>query len=329
MRKAGPQVSPTVPRDGMTNMRIKPIILCALCCLPVLACTDDGPTEPPGTGDVSGVVTSSMLEGNPLQFAFVSIGAAGSWTGLDGEYVIKDVPVGNRVVRATRWDHQSYQATVSVTANEQTAHDIELIPLQAAVRFANGISGTTGTVQIGLEGDPYEQIAFKAVTEYRETTPGERYVEISDSSGEMEGGRVILVPGKRQTIAFFGPDRDSVSTWGIVLTDDPGSSGQELVPIRVVHASLPTGPVDLYLLEEGERPDGAALISGFDYVHISPYFTVAAGQFSLVLTKESAPDSVVFDSGPIPAPEGSAWTLLVIPGNVVPDAIDLIVMDNF
>lgn len=198
--------------------------------------------------------------------------------------------------------------------------------LDAHVRFVHAVRGTVGTVETRLEGGPSSQLPFGGFSDYQDATSGIRLAVMSDDDGTVNSGDVLLGAGTHHTIAYVGVQRSLAR--GLVLTDEPGTPGAGRTLVRAVHGSLQTGPVDLYLLEQGESVDGTPLIPGFDFLVLSGYEDMASGTVSLVLTEVSEPNSVRFDSGPLTVPSGSAWTLLVTEGTSAPTAINLVVLPD-
>ena len=93
-----------------------------------IGCSDDGPTAPPPVpGSVGGLVTSTQLEGFPLQHVLVTVEGKIFWTGLDGMYLIEGVTPGNHELIASKWSTLVHVDTVSITSGQLTTHDVVLV----------------------------------------------------------------------------------------------------------------------------------------------------------------------------------------------------------
>lgn len=199
--------------------------------------------------------------------------------------------------------------------------------LDAQMRYVNGINGTVGTVEIGVEGGPSSELAFKGESAYQTATPAFRIAFASDDSGILRTGEVFLSSGTHYTMVFVGhADIGLVS--GIFLADDPGEPDEDRAFVRVVQGGLQVGDVDVYLLGPGDEVDGSPSVAGLSWLDVTLYGEIASGAVSLVLTKAAEPDSVRFESGVFTIPSGSIRTLLVVDGSEAVDQIDLIVLDD-
>lgn len=200
--------------------------------------------------------------------------------------------------------------------------------LDAQVRYVNAINNTVGTVEIGLEGGPSSELAFKGESRYASAAPSFRIAFAADQDGTLRTSEVFLSSGTHYTMVFVGrADIRLVS--GIFLADDPGGEPEEdRALVRVVQGGLQAGDVDVYLLEQGDEVDGSPDVSGLNWLDVTLYGDFASGDLELVLTRVANPDSVVFESGPLTIPSGSTRTLLIVDGTAAPEAIDLIVLDD-
>jgi len=90
-----------------------------------IGCSDDGPTAPPVPGSVGGVVTSTWNNA-PLAHVLVIVEEKISWTDWDGRYLIEGVTPGNHELIASKWSHQDWAYTVSVTAGQLTTLNMVL-----------------------------------------------------------------------------------------------------------------------------------------------------------------------------------------------------------
>jgi hypothetical protein len=199
--------------------------------------------------------------------------------------------------------------------------------LDAQMRYVNGINSTVGPVEIGVEGGPSSELAFKGESSYQTATPAVRIAFASDDSGILRTGEIFLSAGTHYTMVFVGhADIGLVS--GIFLADDPGEPDEDRAFVRVVQGGLQVGAVDVYLLGPGDEVDGSPSVAGLTWLDVTLYGEFASGEVSLVLTKVAEPDSVKFESGPFIIPSGSIRTLLVVDGSEAVDPIDLIVLDD-
>ena len=199
--------------------------------------------------------------------------------------------------------------------------------LDAQMRYVNGINNTAGTVEIGVEGGPSSELAFKSQSAYQTAAPAFRIAFASDDSGILRTGEIFLSAGTHYTMVFVGhADIGLVS--GIFLADDPGEPDEDRAFVRVVQGGLQVGDVDVYLLEPGDEVDGSPSVAGLSWLDVTLYGEIASGEVSLVLTKVAEPDSVKFESGPFTIPSGSIRTLLVVDGSEALDQINLIVLDD-
>jgi len=199
--------------------------------------------------------------------------------------------------------------------------------LDAQMRYVNGINNTAGTVEIGVEGGPSSELAFKGQSAYQTAAPAFRIAFASDDSGILRTGEVFLSAGTHYTMVFVGRADISLVS-GIFLADDPGEPDEDRVFVRVVQGGLQVGDVDVYLLEPGDEVDGSPSVADLNWLDVTLYGEIASGEVSLVLTKVAEPDSVLFESGPFTIPSRSIRTLLVIDGSEAVDQIDLIVLDD-
>lgn len=200
--------------------------------------------------------------------------------------------------------------------------------LDAQIRYVNGINNTVGVVEIGLEGGPSSELAFKGESVYANAAPSFRIAFASDQEGTLRSSEVFLSAGTHYTIAFVGrADIRLVS--GIFLADDPGGEpDQGRAFVRIVQGGLQAGEVDVYLLEPGDEVDGSPDVSGLNWLDVTLYGDFASGDLELVLTRVAEPESVLFESGAITIPSASTRTLLVVDGTAAVDAIDLIVLKD-
>jgi len=194
--------------------------------------------------------------------------------------------------------------------------------LDTPIRYVNAVRFTEGIVEIGLDGGPSSEQSFKGVSDYQNATPGIRNSFVSDESGTLQTMEVFLSAGTHTTLVFVGQQN---VTRGIILTDDPGEPDAGMAFIRAVNGSLQQGPVDLYVLEDGDELDGAPSVGALDWLTATLYGGLSSEDISFVATKVAEQDSVVFDSGPLTIPAGSIRTLLLIDGT---DGMDLIVLDD-
>ena len=200
--------------------------------------------------------------------------------------------------------------------------------LDAQMRYVNAINNPVGTVEIGLEGGPSSELAFKGESVYEGAAPSFRIAFAADQEGTLRTSEIFLSSGTHYTMAFVGrADIRLVS--GIFLADDPGGEPDEdRAFVRVAQGGLQAGDVDVYLLEQGDEVDGSPDVSGLNWLDVTLYGEFASGDLEMVLTRVADPDSVVFESGPLAIPSGSIRTLLIIDGTAAPEAIDLIVLDD-
>ena len=88
-----------------------------------------GCTPPPtSTGSIQGVVTDS-LNNEPLAEVLISAGNVSFTTEASGNYILNEVPVGNREVTAAREGYSSQTETVEIIENEVAELNFQLIPL--------------------------------------------------------------------------------------------------------------------------------------------------------------------------------------------------------
>jgi hypothetical protein len=97
----------------------------------VTAAVQQPSPAPSSAGVVWGQVRSES-SGAPIRYAIVQIiGPDGrardaAQTDARGYYVLRDVPVGQRLIRATHLDHAPHEVIVIVNANAQVYHDFDL-----------------------------------------------------------------------------------------------------------------------------------------------------------------------------------------------------------
>lgn len=198
--------------------------------------------------------------------------------------------------------------------------------LDARVRFVHAVRETNGTVTASLDGGPSAQLVFKGSSAYESTPPGLRTTELTDDDGRVTGGDVSLSAGVRHTIAFIGPS--TFLARGLVLFDEPGSPSAGNGLVRIVHGAIQRDSVDAYLVEPGGTVELPATVPDMEYLTVSSWVELPAGQLSLVLTKPAEPDSVEFVSDPFPVAAGTAWTVLLIQGESSPLAGDIVVLED-
>lgn len=199
--------------------------------------------------------------------------------------------------------------------------------LDAEMRYVNAIKNTVGTVEIGLEGGPSSELLFKGESAYALAAPSFRVAFASDQEGTLKTSDIFLSASTHYTMVFVGHANIPLVS-GIFLADDPGEPDENRSLVRIVHGGLQLANVDVYLLQQGDEVDGSPAVADLRWLDVTLYGELASGEVSLILTKVAEPDSVKFDSGPIPLPAGSIRTLLVIDGTAAVDAIDLIVLDD-
>ena len=87
-----------------------------------------GCTPPPtSTGSIQGVVTDNQ-SGEPLAGVLISAGNVSTTSDVSGNYILNEVPVGNREATAARGGYSSQTKTVEIIENEITELDFQLIP---------------------------------------------------------------------------------------------------------------------------------------------------------------------------------------------------------
>jgi len=88
-----------------------------------------GCTPPPvSTGSIQGIVTDSLTD-QSIEGVLVSAGNVSFTTEASGNYILSEVPVGNREVTAAREGYSSQTKSVEIIENEITELDFQLIPL--------------------------------------------------------------------------------------------------------------------------------------------------------------------------------------------------------
>ena len=196
------------------------------------------------------------------------------------------------------------------------------------MRYVNAINNTVGTVEIGLEGGPSSELVFKGESVYAPAAPSVRTAFASDEEGTLRTSEIFLSAATHYTMVFVGHANIPLVR-GIFLADDPGEPAENTALVRIVQGGLQVGDVDVYLLERGDEVDGSPAVAGLKWRDVTLYGEISSGEVSLVLTKVTEPDSVVFESGALAIPPGSTRTFLVIDGKTGLDGTtDLIVLDD-
>ncbi|GAG62020.1 unnamed protein product [marine sediment metagenome] len=83
---------------------------------------------PVSTGSIQGVVTDS-LTGQPIEGALVTVSNLSTTSDSLGNYILNEVPVGNREVTAVTDGYSSQTKTVEIIENEIIELNFQLIPL--------------------------------------------------------------------------------------------------------------------------------------------------------------------------------------------------------
>jgi len=182
--------------------------------LALIASLQAGPAQP--SGIVWGQVRSET-SGTPLRYAVVEIPLSGrddlrTSTDENGIYILRNVPAGRRVVRATHIDHAPHDVQVSVASGGRLALDfaLRLRPVQLPVVFARaaalptartdstpGALGALGPASVHvLEASP--GIAELGLGEMTRAIPGYEPIDPSDVlyvRGGQSDMKLVLLDG--------------------------------------------------------------------------------------------------------------------------------------
>ena len=106
------------------KLRLWSVSALAACCIAVASATN---AFAQGTGVVKGTIVDSASR-RPIEAAQVVIAGTtiGSVTNPTGQYIIRNVPAGSHIVRATRLGHSPVQRQVSVRASDSVVVDFAM-----------------------------------------------------------------------------------------------------------------------------------------------------------------------------------------------------------
>jgi len=149
------------------------------------------PIQDPTPGIVHGQVRSEVTAG-PVPGARVElVGVPGAVVVADsaGRYVLRGVPAGRRVVRASHIDHDLIEVVVLVPAGAQVLLDFELplrpVELPPVTAHALTVRGARDT--LGVPPPELEQASIRAL----ESTPGVAELGIADAVKHFPSGEPI------------------------------------------------------------------------------------------------------------------------------------------
>jgi hypothetical protein len=155
------------------------------------------PAPPVQTSTVWGQVRSERT-GAPLGNAVVEVvsrmpGAYHAVTDSSGVYVLRGVPPGRRVLRATHFDHAPHEVEIVVAGDRQETidFDLEFRPVRLTVLTAQGERGLpTATDTVGVTGPDLAPTAARVL----ESTPGVAELGIAQAAREAQGSNLSEDP---------------------------------------------------------------------------------------------------------------------------------------
>jgi hypothetical protein len=142
------------------------------------------------TSTVWGQVRSDR-GGSPLAFAVIELVSRSAppmsvVTDSNGVYVLRGVPAGRRVLRATHFDHAPHEVEILVTANRQETidFDLEFRPVRLTPVTAEGTRGLpSATDTVALEQPELGQAAARAL----ESSPGVAELGLVEAARDAPG----------------------------------------------------------------------------------------------------------------------------------------------
>lgn len=137
---------------------------------------------------VRGQVRSEGSNG-PLRLAVIEVVAANrtiqTTTDTLGVYVLRNVPAGRRVLRATHFDHAPLEVEVVVNNSNEMVLDfsLELRPVKLAALTARALTFKSATDTVPVGGPGLGQAEVKAM----EATPGVAELGLADAARDVPG----------------------------------------------------------------------------------------------------------------------------------------------
>jgi hypothetical protein len=184
---------------------------------------------------------------------------------------------------------------------------------QGKIRVMNA-SPDIGSLNILIDGkNVSSSLSYPGFTDYLSVASGSRKLEVQtvSSTTDLIDQNVSVSSGGSTTVMLVNYASDlSVLT----LTDDNTAPTSGNFKMRVINASPTLGPMDVYILPQGESvPTSNATITNLAFQSASSYQTLTAGSYEVYFTLPNT-KSVYIDSGPITLTAGQIRTVVAING---------------
>lgn len=161
-------------------------------------------------------------------------------------------------------------------------------------------------------------VPFGAASGYLAPDAGVHKIEVraNGTTTTVLSISAVLAPGAAYTAIAL--DR-LAKVRALLLQDDltPPASGN--ARIRIVHASVKAGTVDVYLDPAGS-PLGAPAVAGVSFAQASGFLEVPAGDYQ---ARVAASKTVVYDSGKITLASGAILTIVALDAPAGPSPVSL------
>lgn len=174
---------------------------------------------------------------------------------------------------------------------------------RARVRVVHASSDAPAVDVLVNEAAVLEDVPFGVASGYLELLSGTYSIAVAASSS---GARVIeadvtLAPQADYTIAAVN---QLASIEPLILEDDNAAPGAGNVKVRLVHAAVLAGAVDVYITPPGGDLAGVTpTISGFEFKANSGYLEVPAGDYQVRITVAGT-QQVAIDTGSLSLADG-------------------------
>lgn len=125
----------------------------------VIGCNEESPSPSPTSGSITGIITEAVT-GTPIAEVTVSTtpATASDTTDTSGQYTLSDLEEGTYMVTALKSGYDGTTINVSVTAENTTTANIELVPFSGSIAI-EWISVPSGEFTMGsLPTDPHAQV---------------------------------------------------------------------------------------------------------------------------------------------------------------------------